>query len=236
MSQNRHFSQLKSLIIVILLILIGIQGYFLWQGHQEQPGQRESTSSNQVPGAQAPSSGQPKTLPGKSAPVEAVSFQQRGEVVFVAFNKPIGEAESSGDLANAPFDVDPPAAGQWNWMGPYVLRFKASGKNAFDPSLTYSFTARPERFLPSGETFAGRTGFEVRGSLLNVYNWSAELEPVPGQPGQYVIAWDIHFNRAVSPKDALQGFRLIDPKLGEASPVPLSSDRNPKKDPAPCAW
>ena len=162
MSQNGHPSSVKSLVIVILLIVVAVQAYLLWREH---PGSGQAPASVQVQGqvveapvtpAPPPAAAPGKVQPGKASAVEAVSFQQRKDEVFIAFNKPVGEEESSGDLAAAPFDIDPPVSGQWNWMGPYVLRFKASGKTSFDSAQSYSFTARPERFLPSGETLAGR--------------------------------------------------------------------------------
>lgn len=214
-------SSLKTLVIAVLLLIVGIQGYFLWKG-PESPKQAQ-------PSAQAPAAApgqKPQAQPAKAGVVEAVSFQQRRDEVFIAFNKPIGEEESSGDIATPPFDVDPPVPGQWNWMGPYVLKFKPSGKNAFDRSTTYTFTARPERFLPKGETLAGRTVFEIKGFGLRVYDWSAELDPVSGKPGQYSIVWSLRFNGMVKPQDVLQGFKLVDPKLGDASPVSLTASQD----------
>ncbi|MBI4805075.1 MAG: alpha-2-macroglobulin family protein [Desulfovibrio sp.] len=224
MSQSGHPSSVKNLVIAILLLIVGIQGYFLLKSpevtKQEQASSQTSTPASGQK-AQAPEKGQS----ANSGAVEAVSFQQRRDEVFIAFNKPVGEEESSGDISNPPFDIDPPVPGQWNWMGPYVLKFKPSGKNAFDRSTTYTFTARSERFLPKGETLAGRTVFDIKGYGLRVYEWNVELDPVSGKPGQYSIVWTLRFNGMVKPKDVLQGFKLIDPKLGDASPVALTASQ-----------
>ncbi|WP_243358011.1 alpha-2-macroglobulin family protein [Fundidesulfovibrio terrae] len=236
MSQNGHPSSVKSLIIVILLIIVGIQAYLLWREHPHEgqaPAPGKSVEAPVAPstpsGPAAPVAVPAKAASGKPVAVEAVSFQQRRDEIFIAFNRPIGEEESSGDLVSPPFDTDPPVPGQWNWMGPYVLRFKTSAKNAFDPALTYTFTARPERFLPSGETLAGRTVFDIKGSALRLFDWSSELDPVPGKPGWYTVVWELRLNRTMRPQDALAGFRLVDPKLGEAAPVALSSGQDPEE-------
>jgi hypothetical protein len=107
-------------------------------------------------------------------------------------------------------------------MGPYILQFKASAKNAFDPSTAYAVTAKPERFLPAGEKLAGRTVFDIQGQSLRVYEWTSEIEPVAGAQGQYAINFVLRFNRMVPAEAVRAGLRLIDPKLGESKPVPLT--------------
>ena len=224
MNQPPPPSPAKNFIIFLLLLIVGIQGYLLWKAHEKPPQPVSLQDKGQTPPATGASPAAPASVKADAAPgsVEAASFNQKRDTVFISFTKPVGEEESSGELSKPPFDVDPPVPGSWTWMGPYILRFSPSVKNPFDFMRTYTFTARPERFLPAGMTLTGRSVFEIRGAGLSIYSARAELDPIPGKPGQYVITFHLRFNRMIDPKEALKGFTLIDPRLGEASPVPLT--------------
>jgi hypothetical protein len=246
MSQNGHPSSVKTLAIIILLLIVFIQGYFLWQRHEvstpaepkaqvqaQAPAATSGETSGQAqPQAQvqaqipAPAGGQAPALEGagKAAPLQVATFHHdwnRRDQVIVSLTRPVGEAESSGPLSSQPFEISPAVPGDWTWAGPYILRFQAAGKNAFDPSVTYTFTAKPENFLPQGATLSGRTQFQFSPEPLTVQDWSVELEPVPGKPGWYVVTGSIRFSKEIVPKDMSKAVRLIDPRLGEAQPVPL---------------
>ncbi|MFZ5427530.1 MAG: alpha-2-macroglobulin family protein [Thermodesulfobacteriota bacterium] len=240
MSQSGHPSSVKTLVIIILLIVIGIQGYFLWKGFERAAPQAPPAAGEPAPekaggavpepevrsaGAPAPAPAPPQAFgQAKAAPVEIATFHHdwnRRDQVIVSFNRPVGEAESTGPLSNPPFDISPAVPGEWTWAGPYILRFKPSAKNAFDPSVKYVFKARPEAILPVGDSLAGQTVFAIRPEPLAIRKWSAEADPVPGKPGSYVVTGSVSFSKDIFPQQMAPAVRLIDPRLGEADPVPL---------------
>ncbi|GFK92898.1 putative lipoprotein YfhM [Fundidesulfovibrio magnetotacticus] len=225
-------SAVKSLVIVILLLVVAVQGWFLWRGGEpaSQAPAAPEAAKPEAAKPEAPKPDTPKAEAPKSDPaapgdaVEVAVFRQNtnrpGEVI-VSFTRPVGEAESSGPLVQAPFRIEPDVPGVWHWAGPYILRFTSQDKKGVDPARTYTFTAVPEAILPKGGKLGGRTQFTVRPAPLAVHRFSAEPDPVPGKPGVYVVRGSVSFSRQMQPREMEKALRLVDPRLGPDKPVPL---------------
>ncbi|WP_243312266.1 alpha-2-macroglobulin family protein [Fundidesulfovibrio agrisoli] len=227
MSQNgpSSSSSLKSLLIVVLLVVVGVQAYFLWGGRQPARESAPQTPATAPAPASAPAQAPAKSV-GKAegqagGQLSYYHTWNRRDTLLIMFSKPVGDTEYNGPLSKPPFEMDPPLPGEWVWMGPYILSFKTAQKGGFNPSDSYTLTARPENFLPVGETLSGAQSFTLQGQALTVYDFSAESEPVAGRPGWYVIKGNIRFNADIKPSEMAAAMTLVDPKLGAAQPVPL---------------
>ena len=227
----------KNLVIALLVAVVAVQGYFLLrgpsapqapavQGAQSQlaPPQPVAPPASDKAALQVPGQAQaPATQPAAGDKPRIVSFtvDERGRnIVYFGFNLPVGEGQDGGPLAQAPFDLEPKAKGEWLWLSPWVLAFQLSDKAKFDPATSFTFTARPERMLSSGTALDGRAVFTLHPQTMRVREVRTELEPVAGKPGLVVVKGRVDFSKPVDDQEFKGKLVLKDPKLGWAGPCP----------------
>ncbi|GAB6037383.1 alpha-2-macroglobulin [Fundidesulfovibrio butyratiphilus] len=223
---------LKNWAIAALLVVVAVQGFFLFDRRTVPAPQAPAESAQPAkPGAEP---GEATSPPAKARSPEIISFTRDTRApygVYFGFNAPAGPETSQGPLERPPFDVSPGIEGEWLWMGPYVLRFTPKDASSLDPAKDYVFTARAD-LLPQGRHLAGKTAFTLKAQGLALPSVKTELDPVSGKTGQVKVRVFLRFTREVDPKAVLQAVRLVDPKRGPGDPVPLALD--PQSDEGPC--
>lgn len=232
MSQNGTPSSVKTLVIIVLLLVVGIQGYFLWRGQDHQtPGQTPGQGAGQTagqPGAQTQA-----VSPAPASPAPAKSDKGQGTVsiakfsvdwkhrntLHIVFDKPIGEAMLEKPLEGSPFALDPELPGQWSWSAPQVLTFTAKSGNRFSTSQNYKLTANPEAFLPQGTTLTGDKTITVAQSCLWLREFRTYFDTTPEDKTKgRAYVW-MSFNGTVDRQALLRKVSFIDPLRGEARPI-----------------
>uniref|UniRef100_I2Q3J9 Large extracellular alpha-helical protein n=1 Tax=Desulfovibrio sp. U5L TaxID=596152 RepID=I2Q3J9_9BACT len=153
---------------------------------------------------------------------------ERGRYLLLAFDRPVAGARDGASPAGDPAAIEPPAAGRWTWVSPYMLRFEP--KDGFAQATTYSVRLLPQGFLPPSQTLAGQDVWQASYGSFEVARLTAHLEPAPEGGAMVVVRGEAAFNRNVDPKALADHIALVDPRdPGKAVAVSLTTSYATKK-------
>ncbi|MBI9109754.1 alpha-2-macroglobulin [Maridesulfovibrio ferrireducens] len=196
------FRDKKNIIIGMLLMLCIIQASALLKNKHESISERMSAGDGVI--------------------ITDVSLDSQGySQLLIAFDKPIGPLGVSAALIKPPAQITPEVKGEWRWINPYGLRFKADP--SFAPDTRFTIEMQPENLLLKGQSLTGETSFSVQTGSFSVTETNLQAEPVPGPGKQVRIEGNISFSSYVNPENTLKNISLSGPD-GKDIPVSITTN------------
>lgn len=144
---------------------------------------------------------------------------ERGRYLLVAFDRPITGAREGDSPAVAPASVEPPMAGTWTWISPYMLRF--APKDGFTQATTYTVKFSGKAFLAAPQELTGQDVWQASYGSFEVARLTGHLEAASEGGAMVVVRGEAAFNRPVNPKALADHISLVDPRAPD-KPVALS--------------
>jgi len=136
------------------------------------------------------------------------------------FDRPLGLDKVGDAIGRDPATISPKVGGVWRWQTVNVLRFEPS--SSLELATAYTIELIPDRLLKTGQTFKGPVTRTLKTDQFQVERVDVFEEPATGETAGVVLRGEMRFNYPVDPRVLATKARLVDPLLGDDSPVPLN--------------